>query len=111
MLDDPGLFRLLLDNLYEGVYFVDSERVIQFWNKGAERISGYSADEVTGRKCSDGILTHVNDDGNCLCMGACPLAATIEDGCSRDCRVYLKHKDGHRLPVEIGASPIPRTDT
>ena len=106
MFESPEMFRLLLDNLHEGVYFVDTDRVIQYWNKGAERISGYSADEVTGRKCSDGILTHVDDEGTCLCMGACPLAATIDDGRQRDTRIYLKHKDGHRLPVEVGASPI-----
>jgi diguanylate cyclase (GGDEF)-like protein/PAS domain S-box-containing protein len=106
MFEDPELFRLLLDNLHEGVYFVDTDRAILYWNKGAERISGYSADEVTGRKCSDGILTHVDDEGTCLCTGACPLAATIRDGCPHDSRIYLKHKDGHRLPVEVGVSPI-----
>jgi len=43
----------LLDNLHDGVYFVDCERRITYWNRGAERITGYSADEVVGSRCSD----------------------------------------------------------
>ncbi|HEX7541873.1 MAG TPA: PAS domain-containing protein [Anaerolineales bacterium] len=33
----------ILDNLYDGVYFVDPERRITYWNNGAERITGYPA--------------------------------------------------------------------
>jgi PAS domain-containing protein len=43
----------LLENLYDGVYFVDCDRRILYWNKGAERISGYSAGEVIGRYCHE----------------------------------------------------------
>lgn len=32
----------LIDNLYDWVYFVDESRLITYWNKGAERITGYS---------------------------------------------------------------------
>jgi len=47
---------LTLDTIFDGVYIVDKERRIVFWNKGAEEITGYSAKEVCGRKCSDNIL-------------------------------------------------------
>ena len=33
-------YKELLDNLSDGVYFVDGERRITYWNKGAERITG-----------------------------------------------------------------------
>ena len=35
----------LIDNLYDGVYFVDKDRLITYWNKGAERITGYEAED------------------------------------------------------------------
>ena len=41
----------LLDEVGEGVYFTDRQRRITFWNKAAERISGYAKKEVLGRKC------------------------------------------------------------
>jgi diguanylate cyclase (GGDEF)-like protein/PAS domain S-box-containing protein len=103
---DNALLRALLDNVHDGVYFVDSERRIQFWNKSAERITGYSAEEVVGKSCADNILMHVDEEGNQLCLGKCPLAATISDGERRTARVYLHHKEGHRLPVQVGISPI-----
>jgi PAS domain S-box-containing protein len=42
----------ILDNISSGVYFVDKDRVITYWNKGAERLSGFTALEVVGLKCS-----------------------------------------------------------
>jgi PAS domain S-box-containing protein len=35
----------MLDGLQDGVYVVDTDRRITFWNKSAERLSGYTADE------------------------------------------------------------------
>jgi diguanylate cyclase (GGDEF)-like protein/PAS domain S-box-containing protein len=94
----------IVDNLYEGLYIVDKERKIQYWNKAAERISGYTAAEVVGSSCSDNILTHVDGDGNYLCLGMCPLAMTIADGETREAEVFLHHKDGHRVPVAVRTS-------
>ena len=39
---DPAFYERLLDNLADGVDFVDTERRITYWNRGAERISGYA---------------------------------------------------------------------
>ena len=39
-------FKELLGYMEDGVYFVDSKRAITFWNKGAEKITGYKAEEV-----------------------------------------------------------------
>lgn len=57
------LYREILENLHDGVYFVDTKRQITFWNKGAERISGYTAAEVVGSSCADGILIHMDCRG------------------------------------------------
>ena len=55
-MEDTVLYRTLLDNTYEGIYFVDAARKITFWNKGAERITGFTAAEVIGSFCYDNIL-------------------------------------------------------
>ena len=49
------LYRNMLDSLNEGIYFVDEERKITFWNKGAELITGFQADEVVGTFCYNNI--------------------------------------------------------
>ena len=91
----------ILDNLHDGLYFVDQNRTITYWNKAAEQISGFTAGEVVGRPCSDNILTHVDGEGNSLCQGVCPLAMSIADKIPREAEIYLHHKDGHRIPVSV----------
>jgi diguanylate cyclase (GGDEF)-like protein/PAS domain S-box-containing protein len=103
---NPDFYETLLDNLYDGVYFVDRGRRITFWNQAAERITGYTKSEVLGKRCADNLLRHVDDHGNSLCEGDCPLSYTLDDGLPRSAAVFLHHKDGYRLPVAIGVAPI-----
>lgn len=102
-------YQIILDNLYDGVYLVDGERRITYWNKGAERITGYLREEVEGRCCSDNILNHTDGQGGELCQTGCPISATLKDGGFRQNEVFLRHKEGHRLPVFIRVAPV--TDT
>lgn len=103
-------YEKIIENLHDGLYLVDKDRVITYWNKAAEQISGFSASEVIGKSCSESILTHVDDEGNNLCTGGCPLAASIDDGKLRDAEVYLHHKRGHRIPVSVRVSPLTDKD-
>ncbi len=72
-------FHQLLDNLYDGVYFVDRDRNITYWNKGAERLSGYPTREVVRKSCRDNLLVHMDGNGKLLCLDGC-LTATMADG-------------------------------
>jgi diguanylate cyclase (GGDEF)-like protein/PAS domain S-box-containing protein len=96
----------LIDNLYDGVYFVDADRLITYWNNGAERITGHPARHMIGKFCNDNILDHVTDDGQHLCIEGCPLLATIHDGEPREAEVHLRHADGYRVPVLVRTTPI-----
>lgn len=96
----------LIPYLYEGVYVVDKQRKIIFWNEGSERITGYSTSEVTNSFCYHNILQHIDENGNQLCKNGCPLQKTLQDGIVNEARVYLKHKEGYRLPVMVKTLPI-----
>ncbi|MHB9027436.1 MAG: GGDEF domain-containing protein [Candidatus Latescibacterota bacterium] len=99
-------YKALLDNIYDGVYFVDTERRITYWNRGAERITGYPASRVIGSACFDNIMVHVDESGKQICLEGCPLAETISDGESHTANIYLHHSEGHRVPVNVAVSPI-----
>ena len=100
------IFKDLTEQLYDGVYFVNPERKILFWNRQAEKITGYRASEVVGKFCHDNILRHIDAQGRLLCLTMCPLVACIKK--KRPCakRVYLRRKDGVRLPVDIHTAPV-----
>ena len=103
---DPALLSAIIDTVGDGIYCVDTERKIFFWNKGAERITGYSAEEMIGRHCFESQLDHIDQEGRPLCDLLCPLVGTIFDGKNRQEKVLLKHRDGHRVPVVVNTFPL-----
>lgn len=97
---------VVLDSLYDGVYIVDPRRRILFWNHGAEKITGFNASEVMGRRCADNILNHIDADGNLLCKSGCPLLKAIRTGQEIEAKVYPLYKDGQRFPTLTHVAPI-----
>jgi len=99
-------YKELMDNLFDGVYFVDVTKRIRYWNKAAENITGYKADEVLGKLCSESILTLYDDEGRNVCDALCPLEKPVTNSSVREAELYLHHKDGRRIPVAIRITPI-----
>ncbi len=106
---DQESYARIIDSLHDGLYLIDKNRKITYWNKAAEQISGFTAEEVVGRSCSDSILAHIDSDGKSLCLEGCPLEVTMKDGMPREAEVYLHHKNGFRVPISVRVSTL--TDT
>jgi len=103
---DPTFYKELLDHMSDGVYFVDQQRCILYWNEGAHRLTGYTAEELLGRYCQDDILCHIDGAGKRLCQEGCPLTASIQDGGMHEASVFLRHKQGRRVPVNVRVQPM-----
>jgi diguanylate cyclase (GGDEF)-like protein/PAS domain S-box-containing protein len=99
-------YKALLDRMSDGVYFVDRDRRILYWNEGAVRLTGYKSGEVIGIHCHDNLLCHADARGRQLCQEGCPLSACIDDGVPRESDVFLRHKEGRRVPVNVRVQPI-----
>lgn len=105
--DNTAILRGLADKFPFGFYVVDPQRKILFWNEAAERITGYRAQDVVGRSCADDLLVHCGPSGSALCAtGGCPFTFTLRDGKPAQEHLYLRHKDGQRIPVRILALPM-----
>ncbi len=100
------LYLSILNHIQDGVYYVDMDRKIQFWNQAAEQITGYRADEMIGLDCPSSKLKHIDEFGNHLCSAGCPLFATNIDGIVRTEKVFVRHKDGYRIPLVTTVYPI-----
>lgn len=101
-----NLYKHWLDHLFDGVYVVDPNRRIIYWNAAAEELTGFHSREVCGTRCSDNILEHVDFSGKELCKDGCPLHVTLKDGQRHEALVFLHHKEGHRVPVHVRVSPL-----
>lgn len=106
MTTNKSFYTKLLDSLTDGVYFVDPNRSITYWNKAAELLTGFKSFEMVGKSCFADLMTHVDDRGTTLCSKDCPLQKTLTDNIQTSAEVFLRHKDGHRMPVSIRVIPV-----
>ncbi|RMG75278.1 MAG: PAS domain S-box protein [Nitrospirae bacterium] len=101
----------LLNSVNEGIYITDTDRRFIFWNKAAEKITGYSAKEIMGKSCYDDILRHKDYTGKVMCTDMCPIASSIQNNKTLGPEVVsLKKKDGTRIMVEVMTSPLKNLD-
>ena len=103
---DADIFRDILENLHLAVYVVGRDGKILFWNNGAERITGYLRQDILGRPYGDNFLGKIDGEENDLSGPLAPITAATRDGKPLQAQVSLRHKSGHRIPVQLWAFPI-----
>jgi len=105
-LNDPAIYQTVLDGPETGIYIVDPNRRIRFWNGGAEKITGYLRQDVVGHFLRDQLLT--SKDGSCDLDSdpEDPINAAFRDGKSSVLDVSILHKDGYHLPIMLRTNPI-----
>ena len=99
----------LLNSLADAAYVTDLDRKIVFWSHAAERLTGWSAEEVVNHHCSDNILVHVDKDGNPLCGHIhCPLHRAMVTGetSGQPLLLFAQHRQGHRVPLQVSVAPL-----
>jgi PAS domain S-box-containing protein len=94
------VFQAIVDRIDSGVYAVDLEGKISYWNYGAEKISGFLSQEVLGRACRDSILVEYDDHNPVMCVHHCPLEG-VRNGSRQEAMTYLRHRAGHVVPVRL----------
>lgn len=98
--------QLLLDAAGEGIYGVDAEGKTTFVNPAAERILGYSAQELAGRNMHS-MVHHSHADGSSFPVDHCPIFEAFRDGAVHTVEddVFWS-KSGERVDVEYTSTPI-----
>ena len=104
-LDNPKLFRHLVEELPVGIYIVDRDGLIRFWNHGAEHLTGHLSHDVVGHLFED-VVQACDRRGNSLSGERCPVAMTLHLRQPQRCTVFYLHKNGHRTAVRIHTRPI-----
>jgi PAS domain S-box-containing protein len=97
--DRPELYRSLLESLPIGVYILDRERRVRFWNRGAEQLTGHLAHEAMGQDGIGHLLEPCDREGRALSGDDCPVTATLTRGQAQQFTAFYLHKNGHRVAV------------
>ncbi len=97
---------LILRAAGEGIYGVNAEGKATFVNPAAERMLGWTAEELVGREIH-AIMHHSHADGSHYHDHDCPIYAAFRDGAVHkiDNEVFWR-KDGTPVWVEYTSTPI-----
>ena len=97
--------RLLLDAIPEGIYGIDRTGRLTFLNPAAERLLGYSAEEVRGQPAHQLLHTGSDEESGAQCH--CPIHCAMERG--EACHITddtFRTAEGTPLPVSYYCAPL-----
>lgn len=97
---------LLLNYAAEGIYGIDLQGRTTFINPAAEKMLGYSAEEIFGKN-NHTLIHHTRADGSSYPKEACRMLAAIK----QNQKIFttdevLWRKDGSSFPVEYSSAPL-----
>ena len=104
---EKSQLQLLVDNVPEGVFTTDAKGRVITWNAAAQRITGWTLADVTGRRCSELICCQTVE--MVWCRERCPLRIAMDKSIRFDSGVHnvsILSADGSKVPVFITSGPI-----
>lgn len=91
---------VILDSIADGVFTVDENMKIAYFNQAAERITGVSRQKAIGRYCFEILKANI-------CEKTCALRCTFETGEQIiDKQVNILHADGKQIPIRISTAVL-----
>ena len=91
---------IILDNIIEGLFTVDENMIITYFNKAAEKITGIKKEEALGQFCFEVMRSNI-------CEKNCALKCSLQTGKDVvDKRVNILREDGKEFFVNISTSPL-----
>ncbi len=99
-LPHASMYPLIFDSVADGLFTVDREWNIMFFNAAASAVTGVPSEEAVGRKCWEVFKTS-------RCRDVCVLRACIADDRRIAHRVMtIRRADGGEVQVSVSASPL-----
>jgi PAS domain S-box-containing protein len=104
--DDTLKFKVIIDNIEDGVILIDDQQVIQLINPGAATICGWNTDEAVGINVH-AVIQLVNDKGESYADADNPFRQVFTTG--RNLRVndsFIMTHERHQIPISLNLSPL-----
>lgn len=104
IMEDSQLLRLILDSIPVAVLTMDHDFKITCFNRQAEKLTGYPADEAIGRPCHEILQSNRCENGCPLQMTKCSMESTM------GLEAEIINRSGEYIPGRIGAVAIENHD-
>jgi PAS domain S-box-containing protein len=100
MADARSPVHTILDSITDGVFTVDREWRVTFFNSAAERITGVPRASAVGRRCSEVFRASI-------CETTCALGHTLASGRPVVNKlVYIVDAEGRRIPISVSTAAL-----
>jgi hypothetical protein len=104
--DESQLLHLLASHAAEAFYMMDARGRVTYANPAAERMFGWSRQEMLGQVLHD-LIHHHHPDGKPFPMSMCRLGLVMTEGQTlKDHEDLFIHRDGSFIPVFCSNAPI-----
>ncbi len=105
---NPNMFfhNLLLNEMREGVIFVDSNCTITTWNQSAEVLTGLSTSMMFGKQLKPSALTLTTLSGQRVDDSQCPFQRAIQTETKSFDTYKLRGRSGREATVELAITPV-----
>jgi PAS domain S-box-containing protein len=99
---DQDCVNIIIDSIADGIFIIDCDQTITYFNHAAEKLTGVKKDQAVGKKCYE-VLGGTSDQ----CKKHCFLKESMltgEEKLSR--KTTIVSIDGQQIPVTISASVV-----
>ncbi len=96
----------LLENMYEGVFFLDANLQVLLWNRGAERLTGINGQSMIQHHFVPSLVNMRNAHGAEISDGECPVAQAVHSGVQSLRRLVIRSRNGQDLAVNLHTIPV-----
>ncbi|REJ67148.1 MAG: diguanylate cyclase [Planctomycetota bacterium] len=103
---DALFHQKLLDNMRDGVVFIDSNLQIQLWNRGAERLTGLPSSSVFQRSWQPSLIGLADEKGKMLVDEDCPVQFVLHSGVQSIRRLILANQKGRQVSIDLHVVPV-----
>ncbi|MGK2909021.1 MAG: PAS domain S-box protein, partial [Sphingobium sp.] len=106
LLQDPARrLEAIVNNTTMALFVMDEHQHCIFANTAAERLTGFSLEELQGRPLHD-VIHNKYLDGRDYPLCECPIDRAFPEQAQAQGEELFVHKDGSFYPVAFTASPI-----
>jgi len=93
-------FETILNSIADGVFTIDLDFNIRYFNRAAEKITGVSKDQALGQKCFDVFRANI-------CQTSCALGETMQTGSQGiNIPINILNSQGERISASVSTSVL-----
>lgn len=105
LLEGERIYRTITNTANDAIIMINAEKRISYWNPAAEKIFGYSSDEITGKKFYETLAP-----SNYPSSSRSGLDFVLKNGTGeftdRTMEILTIKKDGTKFPVELSLASL-----